>query len=330
MSKLKAGDRVKAKATCFDQEGHPRWSEAAFGSQWKTSFCSGSLVKTVGRGAAEVVWDIDGSVTKVPVAVLSVNESTEETDSFRSSSASDDHNPDFSESPSSSEEEEDSPASADSSDDSEGTTSDLTVDPRSNVHESATASSNGLSWHFQDEILENAYQGTSFSRPRLDTENPQAFDEIGYWKLFFPVEEIDHILSCTNKKMPEKKKAVSQNKLYKVFGILYAMTTANLPTRRSYWGVEDGVFPAPALADVSIWDITVLRTFCVHLFLAILMVTIRNRGERKPTRAPWSVDSWIAATPHGKKRSGQVTKSLWMRACLPGTARATVLVDCQG
>ena len=70
------------------------------------------------------------------------------------------------------------------------------------------------------------------------------------------------------------------------------------------------------LADVSIWDITVLRTFCVHLFLAILMVTmIRNRGERKPTSGPWSVDSWIATTPHGKKRSGQVTKSLWMRAC---------------
>ena len=153
MSKLKAGDRVKAKATCFDQEGHPRWSEAAFGSQWKTSFFSGSLVKTVGRGAAEVVWDIDGSVTKVPVAVLSGIESTEETDLFRSSSASDDHNPDFSESSSSSEEEEeDSPASADSSDDSEGTTSDLTVDPGSNVHESATASSNGLTWHFQDEI----------------------------------------------------------------------------------------------------------------------------------------------------------------------------------
>ena len=190
------------------------------------------MVKTVGRGAAEVVWDIDGSVTKVPVAVLSVIESTEETDSFRSSSASDDHNPDFSESSSSSEEEEDSPASADSSDDSEGTTSDLTVDPGSNVHESATASSNGLTWHahFQDEIRENAYQGTSFSRPRLDTENPQALDEIGYWKLFFPVEEIDHILSCTNKKMPEKKKAVSQNELYKVFGILSAMTTANLPT----------------------------------------------------------------------------------------------------
>ena len=141
MSKLKAGDRVKAKATCFDQEGHPRWSKAAFGSQWKTSFCSGSLVKTVGRGAAEVVWDIDGSVTKVPVAVLLVIESTEETDSFRSSSASDDHNPEFSESSSSSEEEEDSPASADSSDDSEGTTSDLTVDPGSNVHESASATS---------------------------------------------------------------------------------------------------------------------------------------------------------------------------------------------
>ena len=172
------------------QEGHPRWSEAAFGSQWKTSFCSGSLVKTVGRGAAEVVWDIDGSVTKVPVAVLSVIESTEETDSFRSSSASDDHNPDFSESSSSSEEEEDSPASADSSDDSEGTTSDLTVDAGSNVHESATASSNGLTWHFQDEIRENAYQGTSFSRPRLDTENPQALDEIGYWSSSFPWKKL--------------------------------------------------------------------------------------------------------------------------------------------
>ena len=308
MSKLiKAGDRVKAKATCFDQEGHPRWSEAAFGSRWKTSFCSGSLVKTVGRGAAEVVWDIDGSVTKVPVAVLSVIESTEETDSFRSSSASDDHNPDFSESSSSSEEEEDSPASADSSDDSEGTTSDLTVDPGSNVHESATASSNGLTWHFQDEIRENAYQGTSFSRPRLDTENPQALDEIGYWKLFFPVEEIDHILSCTNKKMPEKKKAVSQNELYKVFGILYAMTTANLPTRRSYWCVEDGVFPAPAFG----------RRFDMgyHRFEDILraLVFSDSDGDDDQEQGREEADKWSLV-----RRFVDSCNTTWQEALRPG------------
>ena len=164
MSKLKAGDRVKVKATCFDQEGHPRWNEAAFGFQCKTSFCSGSLVKTVGRGAAEVVWDIDGSVTKVPVAVLSVIESTKETDSFRSSSASDDHNPDFSESSSSSEEEENSPASADSSDDSEGLTSELTVDPGSNVHESATASRLDMAfsrWNPRKRLSRNVFQQTT-------------------------------------------------------------------------------------------------------------------------------------------------------------------------
>ena len=265
------------------------------------------MVKTVGRGAAEVVWDTDGSVTKVTVAVLSVIESTEETDSFRSSSASDDHNPDFSESSSSSEEEEESPASADSSDDSEGTTSDLTVDPGSNVHESATASSNGLTLHFQDEIRENAYQGTSFSRPRLDTENPQSLDEIGYWKLFFPVEEIDHILSCTNKKMPEKKKAVSQNERYKVFGILYAMTTANLPTRRSYWCVDDGVFPAPAFG----------RRFNMgyHRFEDILraLVFSDSDGDDDQEQGREEADKWCLV-----RRFVDSCNTTWQEALRPG------------
>ena len=94
---------------------------------------------------------------------------------------------------------------------------------------------------------------------------------------------------------------------------------------------EDGVFPAPAFG----------RRFNMgyHRFEDILRALVfsdsdgdddQEQGrERKPTSGPWSVDSWIAATPRGKKHSGQVTKSLLTRACLPGTARATVLVDCQ-
>jgi len=69
------------------------------------------------------------------------------------------------------------------------------------------------------------------------------------WRLFFPKDELPHILRCTNEVLPDKKKEVTKGELMKVFGILYAMTTVTMPSKRSYWAVDNGLFPAPAFGE---------------------------------------------------------------------------------
>ena len=89
-------------------------------------------------------------------------------------------------------------------------------------------------------------------RPRLHVERVQELSELGFWKLFFPMDDIPHILHCTNRQKPEKNKDVTQIALLTVFGILYAMTTTTMPNCQSYWSTEDDglyLYPAPAFGQ---------------------------------------------------------------------------------
>lgn len=72
------------------------------------------------------------------------------------------------------------------------------------------------------------------------------YKELNYWKLFFPTEKVGWILECINENLRDHRKAVTIKELYKVFGLLYAMTINTLPNRRDYWStVEGGIFRAP-------------------------------------------------------------------------------------
>ena len=107
--------------------------------------------------------------------------------------------------------------------------------------------------------------------------------------------------------MPEKKKAVAQNELYKVCGILYAITTANLPTRRSYWCVEDGVFPAPAFG----------RRFDMgyHRFEDILraLVFSDSDGDDDQEQGREEADTWSFV-----RRFVDSCNTTWQEALRPG------------
>ena len=107
--------------------------------------------------------------------------------------------------------------------------------------------------------------------------------------------------------MPEKKKAVSQNELYIVFGILYAMTTANLPTRRSYWCVEDGVFPAPAFGR--------LFDMGYHRFENILRALVFSDSDDDDDQEQGreEADKWSLA-----RRFVDSCNTTWQEALRPG------------
>ncbi|XP_051167804.1 uncharacterized protein LOC127285709 [Leptopilina boulardi] len=70
--------------------------------------------------------------------------------------------------------------------------------------------------------------------------------EIDYWMLFFPSEDIDLILQCTNANLRDKRKIITKGEFYKTIGIMYAMTVNVLHSRRDYWSTQDNLFPAPA------------------------------------------------------------------------------------
>lgn len=71
--------------------------------------------------------------------------------------------------------------------------------------------------------------------------------EIHFWMAFFPCEEIDYILDCTNANLRDRRKVMSKGEVMsKVIGFLYAMTLSVTHTRRDYWSTQTGLFPAPA------------------------------------------------------------------------------------
>lgn len=73
-------------------------------------------------------------------------------------------------------------------------------------------------------------------------------NELEMWLLFFPYEETDSILDACNAKVDAETKQISKAEFFKVIGLLYAMSTNILHTRREYWSAktENQIFPSPS------------------------------------------------------------------------------------
>ena len=72
-------------------------------------------------------------------------------------------------------------------------------------------------------------------------------NELDAWMLFFPHEEMDEIVKCTNAHLRDKRKSVTRDEFYKVIGLLYLMTLCpGRCQRRDHWSVTEGLLPAPA------------------------------------------------------------------------------------
>ena len=112
-----------------------------------------------------------------------------------------------------------------------------------------TVQAHGIRWLFREGVVDDNYKDQRY-KPVLRVGHPDGLTELDFFRHFFPGDEVAHILQCTNAKMPTRKKNVTKGDLFKVFGILYAMTTVEMPSRRSYWSTDSaGLFPAPAFGE---------------------------------------------------------------------------------
>lgn len=104
------------------------------------------------------------------------------------------------------------------------------------------------SWTFgMEETIDNYKDGKY--KPRLHVRDPMSLSELDIWLLFFPSEEIEHILACTNAHIRDKRKLVTKQEFYKVLGLLYAMSINVLHQRRDYWSPAEGIFPGPSFGS---------------------------------------------------------------------------------
>ena len=72
-------------------------------------------------------------------------------------------------------------------------------------------------------------------------------------------DEVAHILQCNNAKDANKKEECDKGDLFKVFGILYALTTVEIPSHRSYWPTDSAGHQHQLLENALAWAIIVLR-----------------------------------------------------------------------
>ena len=73
-TRVVCGCTVSIPATYFDGNGTDKWSQQQYGDEWDTARCSG-IVESVFQGGQWccVKWDIDGTVTRIPVSSLHID-----------------------------------------------------------------------------------------------------------------------------------------------------------------------------------------------------------------------------------------------------------------
>lgn len=132
-------------------------------------------------------------------------------------------------------------SSEDSSSESETESSTLLVN-------TAEVVSHETIWNFGTNVTIDSFKDSKFL-PRLHVQDTNTMCELDYWLLFFPFDDINHILACTNAHLRDKRKEISKHEFFKVIGLLYAMSLNILHVRRDYWSQTDGLFPAPAFGE---------------------------------------------------------------------------------
>jgi hypothetical protein len=95
----------------------------------------------------------------------------------------------------------------------------------------------GTSWEFGTYVEINTYKDTHF-KPELHVRNIQSMRQYEFWMAFFPSYFSVHKRTFL--------RLITKGELFKVIGIMYAMTINVLHSRRDYWSTESGLFPAPA------------------------------------------------------------------------------------
>ena len=125
-------------------------------------------------------------------------------------------------------------------------------------------------------------------------------------------------------KMPTRKKNVTKGDLFKVFGILYAMTTVEIASRRSYWSTDSAGHQHQLLENALAWAIIVLRIFWLtwRSIKSPSLTTVRTNGGKFG-------DLWRPATKHGLMQANLASSWPSTRVCLHGMERETPKEECR-
>jgi len=141
----------------------------------------------------------------------------------------------------------------------------------------------GTQWTFGERKLIDNYVSGKYEARLLVRDDISVWTEVDFWRLFFPSENIDKILRFTNAGFNNTGKPVDEVELFKVFGILYAMTLFPCSTRRDYLSVNTDAKLFPPLAFSKRFNMG------LHRFESILMnLSFGPKNEE---------DKWSAVRP---------------------------------
>ncbi|XP_069354527.1 piggyBac transposable element-derived protein 3-like [Maniola hyperantus] len=225
---IRRGDRVRAKATYFDeQDGDNTWSRQHFGDNYDISYCWGT-VRKVENKFARVYWDIDKKVSTVPVGYLIADH---ENENLNEANTNQECSPSESDSSTSSEDEEE--------------TNNYPTTSTSNVINSSEniVVVKGVTWTFMEAIrLDQRQQGNYKATLQEPLRGTKSVKDAFF--MVFPREKVHYIIQCTNSMFPAKQKVLIEKELLLFIGIMYAMTLQELPDRRCYWNTtSEGIYP---------------------------------------------------------------------------------------
>ncbi|KAG8318870.1 hypothetical protein J6590_103620 [Homalodisca vitripennis] len=126
---------------------------------------------------------------------------------------------------------------------------DLPADAEEIYNNSNLVLVNDTEWDFGKHVNIDQFKDHQY-KPRFHLLNTNreilSLNEMDFWLIFSPIDDINHILVCSNAHLRDRRKPISRHEFFKSIGILYAMSINMLGVRRNYWSTEtDGLFPAP-------------------------------------------------------------------------------------
>ena len=146
------------------------------------------------------------------------------------------------------------------SDSSSSFTSELSTDSSSVEQEAPTEPSasqsasnldpHGLHWEHVPEVSVDTFSQNR-KKFRLKWSNDLPIENrtpVDYFLLLFPVAATANFMEFTNAELKDaNQRTLTKHEFFKFFGLLYAMTIVDYPTRRDYWGnsTSKDLFPKP-------------------------------------------------------------------------------------
>ncbi|KAG8246074.1 hypothetical protein J6590_093058 [Homalodisca vitripennis] len=302
------GDRVYVFATYFDTPNSGNaWSRSLFGSSYDTTKCNGTVIK-VTCSWATVLWDIEKNTTTcllkdlfssdgraviaagvtpaasaaigLPRQVISpATLSDDAQKSKRRKTTVQLTSAENSSSSSSSDESNDEDEDLDSG---SKNIIDLPADAEEIYNNSNLVLVIDAEWGFGKHVNIDQFKDHQY-KPRVHLLNTNreilSINEIDFWLMFFPTDDINHILVCSNAHLRDRRKPISRHEFFKSIGMLYAMSINMLGVPRNYWSTEtDGLFPAPAFG--SRFGISLHRFEEILMAMAFAMPEDKRNGDR--------------------------------------------------